>query len=271
MPDEQDTPAQDEQSAAAGTELKNPAWELFILALSALSIANLVISFAAANEVITDIVFIVDLGLSAIFLADFSYRLLTSTSKRTYLIRQGGWLDFVGSLPLPGLRIARLFRMARVTLLVRRFGLGNIWRGFRSNLASSTLLVALLLVIFLLEFGAIGVAKAEAGAPDANIRTAQDAIWWGYVTMTTVGYGDRFPTTTDGRIVGVFVMTLGIAMLGVLTGFLANVFLSPRKTRREEPRAEQSDVSSRLGELERLLREQERLTAELRERLTRPG
>lgn len=131
--------------------------------------------------------------------------------------------------------------------------------------------MALLLVIFLLEFGAIGAAKAEAGAPDANIRTAQDAIWWGYVTMTTVGYGDRFPTTTDGRIVGVFVMTLGIAMLGVLTGFLANVFLSPRKTRREEPRAEQSDVSSRLGELERLLREQERLTAELRERLTRPG
>lgn len=267
MPDEHDEPARAEQSAAAGAELKNPAWELFILALSTLSIANLVISLAAANEVIKDIVFIVDIGLSIIFLSDFSYRLLTAPSKRGYLIRQGGWLDLVGSLPFPGLRIARLLRIARVAFLIRRFGLRNLWRRFRENLAGSTLLVALLLVIVLLEFGAIGVARAEAGAPDANIKSAQDAIWWGYVTMTTVGYGDRFPTTTDGRIVGVFVMTFGIAMLGVLTGFLANVFLSPKRTREKKPVGAESDVSARLDELEALLAEQQRLTAELRERL----
>jgi len=272
VPDEHVKPTP-EARVSPLAELKHPNWELFILALSTLSIVNLAIFFFPTSEITNDIVTIVDYGLCVIFLSDFTYRLLTAASKFGYFFRGGGWLDLLGSLPFPGLRIARLFRMARVTVLVRRFGLRSMWGEFTTNLASSALLLALLLVICVLEFGGIGVAKAEAGAPDANITTGQDAIWWGYVTMATVGYGDYYPTTTDGRIVGVFVMTLGIALLGTLTGFLANTFLSPRRRRRgqEPPSATPTDVAARLEEIEKLLSEQQRLTAELRERLAAPG
>ena len=78
----------------------------------------------------------------------------------------------------------------------------------------------------------------EARSPDANITTAGDALWWGIVTVTTVGYGDQYPVTTGGRIVGVFVLILGVGLFGTFTGFLANAFLvTPEGRTRRAPSA----------------------------------
>jgi voltage-gated potassium channel len=76
---------------------------------------------------------------------------------------------------------------------------------------------------------------AERHSPDANILTASDAIWWVFVSITTVGYGDRFPVTDQGRLIGVVTLTVGVGLFGVVTGFLANLFLGQgRKTSADE-------------------------------------
>ena len=104
--------------------------------------------------------------------------------------------------------------------------------------AGSALYVLLLMGIFVLEFGALAVLKAEKINPDANIKTSADAVWYVVVTISTVGYGDRFPTTGWGRIVGTITILIGVGIFGTFTGFLANFFLAPAKKEEEEPAPE---------------------------------
>jgi voltage-gated potassium channel len=107
--------------------------------------------------------------------------------------------------------------------------------------------VVLLLVVVVLEFSSIGVLAAERDAEAANIRSASDALWWGYVTITTVGYGDRFPVTNYGRVVGVFLLTIGVGLFATFTGFIANFFLAPR----QEPEDDELErLRARVAELE---------------------
>ncbi len=70
----------------------------------------------------------------------------------------------------------------------------------------------------------------EENAPGANITTGGDALWWAFVSITTVGYGDKYPITTGGRTAAVFVLAAGVGLFGVLSGYLANFFLAPAKT-----------------------------------------
>ena len=92
----------------------NTNYEMFILALSVLSIFNLLLEILPIEQDVKTLVVIFDVALTPIFLADFLYRLISAPSKGGYLIKGGGWLDFIGSLPFPALRLARLFRMWRV-------------------------------------------------------------------------------------------------------------------------------------------------------------
>nr|MBA3233489.1 two pore domain potassium channel family protein [Propionibacteriales bacterium] len=81
---------------------------------------------------------------------------------------------------------------------------------------------ALPLVVFV---AAVAMLDAERGAADANIESFGDAAWWAVTTMTTVGYGDRFPVTTEGRLIASALMLAGIALLGVVTAALASWFV----------------------------------------------
>ena len=121
--------------------------------------------------------------------------------------------------------------------------------------AGSALLGTLFLTIIVLEFGSIFVLAAEARADNANILTASDALWWSYVTVTTVGYGDRFPVTTYGRLVGVAMLTIGVGLFGVLTGFLANAFLAPAKAEPDPNGQPTDEMRQEIEELKRLVRE----------------
>ena len=81
--------------------------------------------------------------------------------------------------------------------------------------------------------------QAEAKAPDANITTGGDALWWGLVTITTVGYGDYYPVTMLGRIVGISVMFAGVGIIGALASILASMLVPPPKEQpKEQPKPE---------------------------------
>ena len=106
-------------------------------------------------------------------------------------------------------------------------------------------------MIVVIEFSGIFILDTERHDPNANIKTASDALWWAYVTVTTVGYGDKYPVTTAGRFVGVLLMTIGVGLFGVLTGYLANAFLKPTA----ESQSEQAEGSATPGDLQSRLEE----------------
>jgi voltage-gated potassium channel len=114
------------------------------------------------------------------------------------------------------------------------------------------LFTILFLIILLLEFGSIGILYAERTNADLNIATASDALWWVYVTITTVGYGDTYPVSQGGRIIGMLVMLAGVGLFGVLTGYLANKFI-PQSEESKDYDAELNDIRKSLHEIKNLI------------------
>jgi hypothetical protein len=253
----------------APTELKNIGYEMFIGALSILSIFNLVLSMVLPQaSSIQYVVLVMNGFFMPIFLGDFIYRLFTAPSKSGYFFRNFGWADLLSSLPLAQTKILRVFRLWRVIRLTRNFGIRNLVREFLRDRAGNALLTVVFLVFCVLEFGSIAVLKAESSSADANITNASSALWWTYVTITTVGYGDRYPVTNAGRLVGIFVMTAGVGLFGTLSGFLANTFLSPAKKKEPEmPEPGSTDPKARIAELQYLLANQEQAMSDLKAKL----
>ncbi len=253
-------------------ELKSTGYELFILLLSLVSITDMVLSilstYVLPDASVAEVVAITDALLTTVFLYDFSYRMFTTSSKRQYFFKNWGWADLLACVPM--LRIFRVFRIVRAVRLMRTFGLKNMINEVVNNRAGSALYLTIFAVIVLAETAAILVLRAERMNPDANIVTGEDAVWWVFVSITTVGYGDRYPTTAMGRLIGVVVMFCGIALIGVLTSFLASFFLAPAK---KKPEAELApdDPRARLLELQALWQAQEQASAAFKAKLDEMG
>jgi voltage-gated potassium channel len=272
------------QVAAHPEELKNLNYELLLIGFSVLSVINLVLLVLSTDPVITNILEIIDGPLLVIFFIDFLIRFVTAKSKRRYFFRQFGWADLASCIPFPAFNLLRTFRIVRAWRMISHIGPRNLARQIRDHRADAALSVIAFLIVVVLEFGGIFVIIAERRSPDANIKTASDAIWWAFVTITTVGYGDRYPVTNAGRIVGLAVMTTGVGLFGVLTGYLANAFLAPPKksddtaqngakadktgqTEQTEQTVQppaQLDTQAMLAEIQRLLSEQEKTQVEMR-------
>jgi voltage-gated potassium channel len=220
------------QTAAEGggtgrpAELQAPGYEIFIGLLAVISLLNLAISVLPFSQDTKEIAAVIDLPITIIFLLDFSSRLLRSHPRRVYFVEQRGWLDLLGSLPA-GFRLFRIFRLVRVGRLLGAYGFRNVIRSFIKERANNALLVVIFMVIVVIEFGSMLVAYFEADAAGANITTGGDAVWWAFVSITTVGYGDKFPITTGGRASAFLVLAAGVGLFGVLSGYLANFFLAP--------------------------------------------
>ena len=166
---------------------------------------------------------------SVIFVADFLYRIVTAPSAGAYFFKHFGWADLLASVPLAQFKILRVFRLVRVYRLLRDVGIRTVGRALIKDRAGSSLYILLLMGIFVLEFGSLTMLGVEQYAPGANITTASDAIWYTIVTISTVGYGDQYPVTDAGRMIGTGIIVVGVGIFGTFTGYLANFFLSPKK------------------------------------------
>jgi voltage-gated potassium channel len=248
------------------TFLKLTGFDLLLFALTIISCINLVLLVLTRNTDDRNVVLIVDGVIALFFLADFVRRLLRAADRGAYVIRGGGWLDLLAGIPAPGFRIARMGRMYQATKQLRKHGPMKVLQEGGIERSTFALMTAIFFTICVVEFGSMWVLRPESRSETANITSAGDALWWSYVTITTVGYGDQFPVTTRGRIVGFVLMSIGVALFAVITGFLANAFVSPRAQRRaQERRAEQHSEEIRqlrsavesLAEEVRLLREKD--------------
>jgi voltage-gated potassium channel len=232
-------------------EEKFKPYDAFIVGLSLLSVTNLILLFVVDSVPIAYTIGIIDYILSAFFLGDFIYRLVTTPHKQRYFLQEYGWADLLSVFPMPQFKVLRVIRLIKAWGIITRAGGTKIMQEFLKNRASGALYVILFLIILLLEFGSVGMLYAEQTNPSANITSASDAIWWTYVTITTVGYGDHFPTTNAGRLIGIVVMLVGVGLFGVVTGFIANKFL-PTET--EKDTSSIDALTAEVAELKKLLK-----------------
>lgn len=253
-------------STARNAELKGAGYEIFIGALSVLSILNLVLRYAVHDEGLDMVLLAMNALLSFIFLADFTYRLFTAESKTDYFFRQYGWADLLASLPLEQVKILRVFRLLRVIRLLRDYGAKNIGRSLIADRAGSALLTLLLMGILVLEFGSLGMLAIEQHAPGSTITTASDALWYVIATISTVGYGDTYPVTNAGRVLGALIIVIGVGIFGTFTGYLANLFLAPKKAAAVAAGSEADEARRQVEQLKALLVQQQ-ATIEQIERL----
>lgn len=246
-------------------ELKGTAYELFVLLVSLLSIANTAIVLLPFNSPIQQVALVSDTIIAPVFLVDFLVRLRTARSRRTYVLRQFGWADLLSVAPTLG--VLRLFRVVRTIRLLRIRGRDRIALDLDRGRAGATFLLTVFMVMVVVEFAGMAIFVIESPAAGANIHSPSDAIWWGFVTITTVGYGDRYPVTDAGRFVGTLTLFAGIALFSVFTGFIANAFLAPRAPRRRLGHLPQDSLEADVDELRRMLVEQEERAAAIRRKL----
>ena len=232
-------------------------YEVFILLLCVLVIVMLAVEVAVPlRPETTDILHKLDTVICFFFFLDFLQSLRTAPNRLRYMVTWG-WIDLLSSIPYVFLarwgRAARVARLLRILRGVRSFRhiLHFVLRFRRAEGAFLTLVLASILTV---TFSSIVVLHLENG-PDANIVTASDAIWWSFVTITTVGYGDYYPTSPEGRLLGGFLMTLGIGLFGTFTAFVAAWFVEPVEMEQER---EMELMRKELGEIRRLLAAQVR-------------
>lgn len=146
----------------------------------------------------------------AAFVIDFAVRLWLADERRRYA--RSHWYD-VALIVLPMLRPLRLLRLLAFARVLNRSAAGSLVGKVSAYVAGTAVMA--------LGLGALAVLDAEQDASNANITTFGDALWWSATTVTTVGYGDRFPVTTTGRFVAVALMLVGIACIGAITAGVA--------------------------------------------------
>jgi voltage-gated potassium channel len=200
----------------------------FQLALFALS-AMLLLGLAAemllpVPREISRLVFFIDFAVCVLLVIDFAVRFAAAESKLRFM--KWGWIDLVSSIPMiETLRWGRLFRIIRVIRLVVAFRSAHHFLGeLFGNRRQAGLVTLLVLSFVVISFASAGILLVET-SPESNIRTAEDALWWSMTTITTVGYGDRFPVTNAGRIIASAMMLCGIGLFGSLSGVAASFFI----------------------------------------------
>ena len=166
----------------------------------------------------------IDDAICVIFLVDFGVRFARSRDRRRFM--RWGWIDVLSSIPtVDALRWGRLVRIIRVLRILRAFRSTRVLVNyFFRNRAQGTFATVALISVTLTIFSSIAVLNFE-NVPESNIKSASDALWWSFVTITTVGYGDKFPVTPEGRVIAAFLMTAGVGLFGTFTGLVASFFI----------------------------------------------
>ena len=223
-----------EQRAADQPAKKLTAYDLVIGILAIFSLVILIIPIVVQlPPTVADTLNTVENTLCVVFLFDFFRSLFRAPNKWGYFLKGGGWLDLLGSIPLSAFAIFRVARLFRIIRLLRKMTGGELQRMLTRRLAQSTLLFTLVIALFLVFTISWIVLRAEQGASNANIKTYHDAVWWAFVTITTVGYGDYYPVTGIGQSMAIILMFFGLGIIGVLSSYLATTFLSLQSRRKE--------------------------------------
>jgi voltage-gated potassium channel len=194
-------------------------------------------------------------GSWALFGLDYLVRI--ALARRRWRFVRTHLLDLV-ILALPMFRQLRALRVITVVSVLNR--------QLRDDARGRVVLYVVGSVALIGFVASLAVLDAERDAPDASITTFGEAVWWTITTISTVGYGDRYPVTVEGRLVAASLMVAGIALLGVVTASIASWFVENLRRRGAAVERELDEVSADVNRAEVQL---SAVLAELREINTR--
>jgi voltage-gated potassium channel len=218
----------------------------------ALLVFTILILFALVADTVlvlpkeaSGLIHILDTCACVVFFVDFCVRFEQAESKLNFL--KWGWIDLIACIPnVELLRWGRLIRVLRVIRLLR--GIRSVQKVlaliFQNKMQGGAVSVAFT-AFLLVAFSSVSILICERYG-DANIKTAEDAVWWSVSTFTTVGYGDKYPVTTEGRVLGMILMVGGVGLFGGISGLAASFFLGGQGRQS----AETKEILARLDQLQ---------------------
>jgi voltage-gated potassium channel len=186
-------------------------WPLTALAAAFLACYAVQVLYVSATPPVTIVVDVLIWVSWSVFVVDYVVRFALARRRLRFVLRNPFDLAVV---VLPMLRQLRALRVVTVVTLLNRRLIHSMQQRVAVYASGATLLVGLC--------ASLAVLDAERAAPDATITDFPNALWWTLTTITTVGYGDRYPVTGEGRLVAATLMVGGIALLGVVTGLVAS-------------------------------------------------
>lgn len=189
---------------------------------------------------LSKLLYLIDNAICVFFLSEFCYRFYHTESKLKFM--QWGWIDLVASIPtIHFLRAGRVFRLIRVFRIFRAFrSTHHLVHHIFKNRAQGTFTMVSISAILLVIFCSIAILQVEVD-PNSNIKSAEDALWWSYVTITGVGYGDKFPVTTEGRIIGAILMSAGVGLFVTVSGLAASWFVTGKLEEKRNSKDSQNE------------------------------
>jgi voltage-gated potassium channel len=165
-----------------------------------------------------------------VFAIDYVVRLRLVRDRRRWFVRN---LHLLALVVLPFFRPLHLLRLVAL--------LGALGRVTSAAFRGRVILYVVASTALIVAIGSLAVLDAEQDAPGALITTYGDALWWAMTTVTTVGYGDLYPITIAGRVLAVFLMLTGLALVGAVTATLASWFVERVQLAREAEKATRSE------------------------------
>ncbi|SFH31773.1 ion transporter [Modicisalibacter xianhensis] len=241
-------------------------FQLFILVLSFYVLGALVAdTFFNLPAEVSQLLYYMDVIVCVFFFIDFCIRFRAADDKWRFM--RWGWIDLLASIPAGLLLGARAFRVVQVIRLLRALkSMEMIWRLLFRNRAKGLFASAATMTMLLVAFGAITMLIVESPNPESPINTAEEALWWAIVTVTTVGYGDYYPITTQGRIVAVLLMIGGVGLFGSFAAYVSSLFVADEGEKESRQHRADREMVRHLNRQVGLLTEEVRaLRAELAE------
>ena len=229
----------------------NP-WDWLVLVVAVVSLLLVLLeTFQHVPPGVLSLLRTVDTLSCVIFLIDVFVRWKRERWSVNYW--RWAWLDVIASIPFEpafrSLQAIRIYRFIRLIRVLKKL----------STLTSGTSLNEKLLALpgvafVMVLFSTMLMVEVERSAPNATIKTGGDALWWALTTVTTVGYGDTYPVTTEGRIIAAVMMLIGIALFGSMSAIVTSKLILPKETRdHEELRQEMRALHAEIKELRRHL------------------
>lgn len=239
-------------------KMLNLRLELIEIVIALLTVVSLVVIlidiFFPLNAEQKTFIYIFDLVVVIVLATDYAFRVRRSSKRSRYIMKH--WYEIPAMLPLilyasadtstlAG-QVVVQFRAIAFFRLVRLYYILTLIQGSRFVLLSAFSIITIV-------FGALGVYLTEAEYAGANIKSLSDAFWWAIQTVSTVGYGDVYPVTPEGRIIGIFVMFAGIGILATFITALGSKLiefkLNQRSAKEKKIELIRNDLPTKTKEL----------------------
>ncbi|MDV5171024.1 potassium channel family protein [Photobacterium rosenbergii] len=242
--------------------------------LNPMSLMSLLLSFVSLTIVTTMIFlpkqssgYLLLLGIDTFICLVFWCQLLADffRSREKVLYLKTHWIDFIASIPIiEPIRFARLLQIFRVIRLIRSSQ--QILRQIRSNRREATVASIFLLLTVLVSVGSALMLILEGNVPESNIKDASDALWWVFVTISTVGYGDHYPVTEFGKMLAAVIIVCGVGLFGMVAGLVSSIISDPEHKKKQNDARHEKEWQAMLANQQRLMDRLEAIERKLEEK-----